>query len=155
MPDDGLRDVLLQLSPSARDHLRTALIRDDRDQIAQVLSPDGTPVAPLRARSPLLCPPAPSTGALSGAGASMLLELNDERHRGTAPGRRNRSGSRRRHCPEASWPLDADGAGVLRHLRSEGFYYAPAPLAADDAGREMVRFIDGAPSFTTRRDRLP
>ena len=35
--DDGLRDPLLQLSPSARDHLRTVLIRDDRDEIAQQL----------------------------------------------------------------------------------------------------------------------
>ena len=34
---DGLRDLLLQLSPSARDHLRTVLIRDDRDEIAQQL----------------------------------------------------------------------------------------------------------------------
>ena len=34
---DGLRDLLLQLSSSARDHLRTGLIRDDRDEIAQVL----------------------------------------------------------------------------------------------------------------------
>jgi hypothetical protein len=33
----GLRDLLLQLSPSTRDHLRTVLIRDDRDDIAQVL----------------------------------------------------------------------------------------------------------------------
>ena len=31
---DGLRDLLLQLSPSARDKLRTVLIRDDRDEIA-------------------------------------------------------------------------------------------------------------------------
>ena len=37
MSDDSLRDLLLQLSPSARDHLRTALIRDDRDEIAQQL----------------------------------------------------------------------------------------------------------------------
>ena len=37
MSDDGLRDLLLQLSPSARDHLRTVLIRDDRDEIAQLL----------------------------------------------------------------------------------------------------------------------
>lgn len=35
--DDGLRDLLLQLSPSARDHLRTVLIRDDREEIAQQL----------------------------------------------------------------------------------------------------------------------
>ena len=35
--DDGLRALLLQLSPSARDHLRTVLIRDDRDEIAQLL----------------------------------------------------------------------------------------------------------------------
>ena len=34
---DGLRDLLLQLSSSARDHLRTGLIRDDRDEIAQEL----------------------------------------------------------------------------------------------------------------------
>ncbi len=34
---DGLRDPLLTLSPSARDHLRTVLIRDDRDEIAQQL----------------------------------------------------------------------------------------------------------------------
>ncbi len=37
MSNDGLRDLLLQLSPSARDHLRTVLIRDDRDEIAQQL----------------------------------------------------------------------------------------------------------------------
>ena len=37
MSDDGLRDLLLQLSPSARDHLRAVLIRDDRDEIAQAL----------------------------------------------------------------------------------------------------------------------
>ena len=37
MPDDGLRDLLLQLSPSARDHLRTVLISDDRDEIVQRL----------------------------------------------------------------------------------------------------------------------
>lgn len=37
MSDDGLRDLLLQLSPSARDHLRTVLIREDRDEIAQLL----------------------------------------------------------------------------------------------------------------------
>ena len=37
MSDDGLRDLLLQLSPSARDNLRTVLIRDDRDEIAQQL----------------------------------------------------------------------------------------------------------------------
>jgi hypothetical protein len=30
--DDSLRDLLLQLSPSARDKLRTILIRDDRDE---------------------------------------------------------------------------------------------------------------------------
>ena len=35
--DDGLRDLLLQLSPSARDKLRTVLIRDDRDEIAAEL----------------------------------------------------------------------------------------------------------------------
>src|SRR6476661_4315049 len=35
--DSGLRDLLLTLSPSARDHLRTVLIRDDRDEIAQLL----------------------------------------------------------------------------------------------------------------------
>ena len=35
--DADLRDVLLQPSPSARDQLRTALIRDDRDEIAQQL----------------------------------------------------------------------------------------------------------------------
>ena len=36
--DDGsLRSLLLQLSPSARDKLRTVLIRDDRDEIAQLL----------------------------------------------------------------------------------------------------------------------
>ena len=35
--DGGLRDLLLQLSPSARDKLRTVLIRDDRDEIAQQL----------------------------------------------------------------------------------------------------------------------
>ena len=34
---DGLRGVLLQLSPSARDHRRTVLIREDRDEIAQLL----------------------------------------------------------------------------------------------------------------------
>ena len=34
---DGLRDLLLQLSPSARDKVRTILIRDDRDEIAQQL----------------------------------------------------------------------------------------------------------------------
>ncbi len=33
----GLRDLLLTLSPTARDHLRTVLIRDDRDEIAQQL----------------------------------------------------------------------------------------------------------------------
>ena len=37
MSDDGLRDLLLQLSPSARDKLRTVLIRDDRDEIAPEL----------------------------------------------------------------------------------------------------------------------
>ena len=37
MSDAGLRSLLLQLSPSARDHLRTVLIRDDRDEIAQQL----------------------------------------------------------------------------------------------------------------------
>ena len=36
MPD-GLRDLLLLLSPSARDNLRTVLIRDDRDEIARLL----------------------------------------------------------------------------------------------------------------------
>jgi len=35
--DDGLRDLLLQLSPAARDKLRTVLIRDDRDEIAAEL----------------------------------------------------------------------------------------------------------------------
>ena len=30
--DKGLRDLLLQLTPSARDKLRTVLIRDDRDR---------------------------------------------------------------------------------------------------------------------------
>jgi hypothetical protein len=35
--DRGLRDVLLQLSPSARVSLRTVLIRDDRDEVAQLL----------------------------------------------------------------------------------------------------------------------
>jgi hypothetical protein len=35
--DDGLRDLLLQLSPSARDTLRTVLIRDNRDEIAELL----------------------------------------------------------------------------------------------------------------------
>ena len=37
MSDDALRDLLLQLSPSARDHLRTVLIRDDRDEISSEL----------------------------------------------------------------------------------------------------------------------
>ena len=35
--DESLRDLLLQLSPSARDKLRTVLIRDDRDEIASEL----------------------------------------------------------------------------------------------------------------------
>jgi hypothetical protein len=39
MPDDGLRDLLLTLSPSAREKLRRALILDqsDRDAIATEL----------------------------------------------------------------------------------------------------------------------
>jgi hypothetical protein len=39
MPDEGLRGLLVQLSPSARDKLRDVLIRDqaDRDAIAQEL----------------------------------------------------------------------------------------------------------------------
>jgi len=39
VPDDQLRDVLQTLSPSAREHLRTALILDhaDRDAIASAL----------------------------------------------------------------------------------------------------------------------
>ncbi len=37
MSDEGLRDLLLTLSPSARVNLRTVLIRDDRDEIAQRL----------------------------------------------------------------------------------------------------------------------
>ncbi len=38
-PDDSLRDLLLTLSPTARDHLRRALILDqiDRDAIATEL----------------------------------------------------------------------------------------------------------------------
>jgi transcriptional regulator with XRE-family HTH domain len=34
---ESLRDLLLQLSSSARDKLRSVLIRDDRDEIAQLL----------------------------------------------------------------------------------------------------------------------
>ena len=37
MSDDGLRDLLLQLSATARDKLRNVLIRDDRDEIAAEL----------------------------------------------------------------------------------------------------------------------
>jgi len=39
MDEDGLRSLLLQLSPSTRDKLRTVLIRDDRDEIASELLP--------------------------------------------------------------------------------------------------------------------
>jgi hypothetical protein len=35
--DSGLRNLLLRLSPTARTKLRTVLIRDDRDEIAQLL----------------------------------------------------------------------------------------------------------------------
>ena len=35
--ENGLRDLLLTLSPSGRDKFRTVLIRDDRDEIAQLL----------------------------------------------------------------------------------------------------------------------
>jgi hypothetical protein len=35
--DDSLRDLLPTLSSSARDTLRTVLIRDDRDEIANEL----------------------------------------------------------------------------------------------------------------------
>jgi hypothetical protein len=37
VPDDGLRDLLLQLSPSAREKLHTVLIRDDRDEVSAEL----------------------------------------------------------------------------------------------------------------------
>ncbi len=35
--NNGLRDLLLQLTPSERDKLRTVLVRDDRDEIAAEL----------------------------------------------------------------------------------------------------------------------
>ena len=37
MSEDGLRDLLLQLTPPARDKLRTVLVRDDPDEIAAEL----------------------------------------------------------------------------------------------------------------------
>ena len=43
MSDDGLSDLLLQLSPSARDNLGKVLIRDDRDEIASELLRYGDP----------------------------------------------------------------------------------------------------------------
>lgn len=36
---------------------------------------------------------------------------------------------------------------LLRHLRATGFEYAPEPLGVDDAGREMVAFIEGVPGM--------
>jgi hypothetical protein len=37
VPEVGLRDLLLRLSPTARDRLRTVLNRDDQDEIAALL----------------------------------------------------------------------------------------------------------------------
>jgi hypothetical protein len=36
MSDDGVRELLVKLSPSARSHFRAVLIRDDRAEIAQL-----------------------------------------------------------------------------------------------------------------------
>jgi hypothetical protein len=43
--------------------------------------------------------------------------------------------------------LDADCAGVAPDVRAAGFDYVPEPLGVDDAGREMVAFIEGVPAM--------